>query len=125
MCEMKAGHPLVSYPGPVFVVIGIFFSFFSSLLSLSVNDIVLNKLRATLPGLVSLTVALRSELKHRSIRNNMLRGHSKLHCLSVLFSHIAGMCRSAGMLVASLAAPGVFLPAGRCLKYSPDQSGPL
>lgn len=60
MCKMKAGECLVSYPGAVFVVIGNFFSFLSSLLSLSVNEIVLKQLTATLPGLVSLKIALLS-----------------------------------------------------------------
>ena len=60
VCKMKAGYPLVSYPGAVLVVIGSFFSFLSSLLSLSVNEIVLNQLTATLPGLVSLKIALLS-----------------------------------------------------------------
>lgn len=55
----------------------------------------------------------------------MLSGHSKLRRLSVLLSHITGTRRSAGMPVASLAAAGMFPPAGRCLKYSPDQSSPL
>lgn len=59
VCKMKAGNPLVSYPEAVFVVIGNF-SFLSSLLSLSVNEIVLNQLTATLPGLVSLKTALLS-----------------------------------------------------------------
>lgn len=55
VCEMKAGGPCA-----VVVVIGNVFSFFSSLLSLSVNEIVLKQLTATLPGLVSLEIALRS-----------------------------------------------------------------
>ncbi|KAJ7417462.1 hypothetical protein BTVI_32779 [Pitangus sulphuratus] len=77
----------------------------SGLLTLSVNEMVLRQLTATLPALVRLKIALLSQLKHRDTGKNMLRGHSQLQHLSVLLSHVTGMCHEAGMFVGILAAP--------------------
>lgn len=74
-----------------------FFPFFSSLLTLSVNELVLRQLTATLPALVRLGIVL-SQLKHRNTgKKNWLQGHSKTHCLFVLLSHIPGMGHGAGV----------------------------
>lgn len=78
-CEMKAGDPCA-----LVVVIANVFSFLPSLLSLSVNEIVLKQLTATLPGLVSLEVAFLSHLKC----GNASR---KLQHLCAVFPHHRGV----------------------------------
>uniref|UniRef100_A0A8B9CXB6 Lipid-binding serum glycoprotein N-terminal domain-containing protein n=1 Tax=Anser brachyrhynchus TaxID=132585 RepID=A0A8B9CXB6_9AVES len=70
----------------------------SGLLSLSVNDIVLNQLTATLPGLVSMKIAILSQLKCRSIKNNMLKSHSEQQ-------HLCGLGRPWGS-----GGPGSIIP---------------
>lgn len=90
-CKMKAGDLFVSCPGALFVLIWSFFPFFSSLLTLSVNELVLRQLTATLPALVRLRIVLLSQLKHRNTGKNCVILHSKTHCLSVLLSHITAM----------------------------------
>lgn len=109
---MKAGDLFVSCPGALFVLIWRFFSFLSSLLTLSVNELVLRQLTATLPALVRLRIVLLSQLKHRDIGKNWLRGHSKLHHLSVLLSHITGMCYGAGGVCGQPGGSTGLLPVG-------------
>lgn len=88
MCQTRAGQPL----GAVLVVIGLFLS--PSLLTLSVNEIVLRQLTAALPALVSLSLLIPLCSQQRQQEQHQACAASPCHCCPLL----------TGMPTASLAA---------------------
>ncbi|NXG67383.1 BPIB4 protein, partial [Hemiprocne comata] len=71
----------------------------SGLLSLPVNDIVLNKLTATLPGLVSLRTALLPQQKHTTTRNNTFRAVIPVGTAGTIHYQLASLPFTSGLFL--------------------------